>query len=104
LTLADRPGLTTLYDGLPVAGQNGTLFDQFVGTALAGDFRGKTGSLDGVSGLTGVLDLGRRIRFAFLDNGDFTETQGGVIRVNIGGIIGRFPDAPPVDVLVPAPQ
>ena len=60
--------------------QNGTLFDQFVGTVLAGNFRGKTGSLDGVSGLTGVLDLGRRIRFAFLDNGAFTETQGGVIR------------------------
>ena len=53
LALADRPGLTTLYDGLPVAGQNGTLFDQFLGTTLAGNFRGKTGSLDGVSGLTG---------------------------------------------------
>jgi D-alanyl-D-alanine carboxypeptidase/D-alanyl-D-alanine-endopeptidase (penicillin-binding protein 4) len=104
LGLADRPDLTTLYDGLPVAGQNGTLYDQFVGTALAGNFRGKTGSLDGVSGLTGVFDLGRRIRFAFLDNGDFSETQGGVIRVNIGEIIGRFPDAPPVDALVPAPQ
>ena len=104
LGLADRPELTTLYDGLPVAGQSGTLFDQFGGTALVGNFRGKTGSLDGVSGLTGVLDLGRRIRFAFLDNGDFTENQGGAIRVNIGEIIGHFPDAPPVDALVPAPQ
>jgi serine-type D-Ala-D-Ala carboxypeptidase/endopeptidase (penicillin-binding protein 4) len=104
LGLADRPGLATLYDGLPVAGQSGTLFDQFVGTALAGKFRGKTGSLDGVSGLTGVIDLGRRIRFAFLDNGDFSENQGGAIRVNIGDIVGRFPDAPPVDALVPAPQ
>src|SRR5262249_38156242 len=32
LSLADRPALATLHDGLPVAGQNGTLFDQFVGT------------------------------------------------------------------------
>jgi D-alanyl-D-alanine carboxypeptidase/D-alanyl-D-alanine-endopeptidase (penicillin-binding protein 4) len=104
LALADRPELTTLFDGLPVAGQTGTLFDQFLGTALVGNFRGKTGSLDGVSGLTGVLDLGRRLRFAFLDNGAFTEVQAGAIRVHIGEIVGTFPDAPPVDALVPAPQ
>jgi D-alanyl-D-alanine carboxypeptidase/D-alanyl-D-alanine-endopeptidase (penicillin-binding protein 4) len=104
LALADRPELTTLHDGLPVAGQNGTLFDQFLGTTLAGNFRGKTGSLDGVSGLTGELEAGRRIRFAFLDNGAFSEAQGGVARVRIGEIVGRFPDAPPVDALVPAPQ
>ena len=104
LGLADRPEFAALYDGLPVAGRNGTLFDQFVGTPLAGNFRGKTGSLDGVTGLTGVLDLGRRIRFAFLDNGQFSETQGEVIRVDIGHIIGRYPDAPAVDALVPSPQ
>jgi D-alanyl-D-alanine carboxypeptidase/D-alanyl-D-alanine-endopeptidase (penicillin-binding protein 4) len=104
LTLADRPDLSMLYDGLPVAGKNGTLFDQFVGTPLAGNFRGKTGYLDGVTGLTGVFDLGRRIRFAFLDNGAFTETQSERIRVNIGTIVGRFPDAPTVDALVPPPQ
>jgi serine-type D-Ala-D-Ala carboxypeptidase/endopeptidase (penicillin-binding protein 4) len=104
LSLAARPGLTTLYDGLPVAGQSGTLFDQFIGTNMVGNFRGKTGSLDGVTGLTGVMDLGRRVQFAFLENGDFSEVQGAGIRVNIGEIIGRFPDAPPVDALVPAPQ
>ena len=104
LALADRPELATLHDGLPVAGQNGTLFDQFIGTTLAGNFRGKTGSLDGVSGLTGVLEAGRLIRFAFLDNGSFSEAQGAVVRVRIGDIVGRFPDAPPVDALVPAPQ
>lgn len=104
LALADRPELVTLHDGLPVAGQNGTLFDQFIGTSLAGNFRGKTGSLDGVTGLTGVFDAGRRLRFAFLDNGTFSENQGGAIRVNIGEIVGRYPEAPPVDALVPAPQ
>ncbi len=104
LALADRPELATLFDGLPVAGQSGTLYDQFLGTALVGNFHGKTGSLDGVSGLAGVLDLGRRLRFAFLDNGDFSETQAAAIRVHIGEIVGSFPDAPPVDALVPAPQ
>jgi serine-type D-Ala-D-Ala carboxypeptidase/endopeptidase (penicillin-binding protein 4) len=104
LALADRPELATLFDGLPVAGQNGTLFDQFLGTGLVGNFRGKTGSLDGVSGLTGVLDAGRRLRFAFLDNGDFTDAQAAPIRARIGEIVGTFPDAPPVDALVPAPH
>jgi D-alanyl-D-alanine carboxypeptidase/D-alanyl-D-alanine-endopeptidase (penicillin-binding protein 4) len=104
LTLADRPDLAALYDGLPVAGRNGTLVGDFIGTPLEGNFRGKTGSLDGVTGLTGVLDLGRRLRFAFLDNGQFSEMQGEVIRVNIGAIVGRYPDAPPVDALVPLPQ
>jgi D-alanyl-D-alanine carboxypeptidase/D-alanyl-D-alanine-endopeptidase (penicillin-binding protein 4) len=104
LTLADRPDFALLYDGLPVAGQGGTLYDQFLGTSLQGNFRGKTGSLDGVTGLTGVLDLGRRIRFAFLDNGQFTEAQGAVIRVKIAELVGRFPDSPSVDALVPAPK
>jgi D-alanyl-D-alanine carboxypeptidase/D-alanyl-D-alanine-endopeptidase (penicillin-binding protein 4) len=104
LTLAQRPEFATLYDGLPVAGRNGTLVGDFLGTPLEGNFRGKTGSLDGVTGLTGVFDLGRRIQFAFLDNGQFGVTQGEVIRDGIGDIIGRYPDSPPVDVLVPAPQ
>ena len=57
-----------------------------------------------MTGLTGVVDAGRQLQFAFLDNGDFTMTQGDRLRVNVGEIIGRFPDAPPVDALVPAPQ
>jgi D-alanyl-D-alanine carboxypeptidase/D-alanyl-D-alanine-endopeptidase (penicillin-binding protein 4) len=104
LTLAQHPEFATLYDGLPVAGRNGTLVGDFVGTPLEGNFRGKTGSLDGVTGLTGVFDLGRRVQFAFLDNGQFTETQGEVIREGIGDIVGRYPDSPPVDALVPLPQ
>lgn len=104
LTLAQRPEFATLYNGLPVAGRNGTLVGDFIGTPLEGNFRGKTGSLDGVTGLTGVFDLGRRIQFAFLDNGQFSETQGEVIREGIGDIVGRYPDAPPVDALVPLPQ
>jgi D-alanyl-D-alanine carboxypeptidase/D-alanyl-D-alanine-endopeptidase (penicillin-binding protein 4) len=104
LTLAQRPEFATLYDGLPVAGRNGTLVGDFLGTPLEGNFRGKTGSLDGVTGLTGVVDLGRRIQFAFLDNGGFSETQGEVIREGIGDIVGRYPDSPPVDALVPLPK
>jgi D-alanyl-D-alanine carboxypeptidase/D-alanyl-D-alanine-endopeptidase (penicillin-binding protein 4) len=104
LELSQRPEFAPIYDGLPVAGRSGTLVGDFVGTPLEGNFRGKTGSLDGVTGLTGIFDLGRRVSFAFLDNGAFSETQGDVIRQNIGRIIGRYPDAPAIDALVPAPQ
>lgn len=104
LALTDRPELSTLFDGLPVAGQSGTLFDQFLGTSLVGRFHGKTGSLDGVSGLTGEMDVGQTLRFAFLENGDFSDAQASVIRSRIGGIVGQFPNAPAVDALVPKPQ
>ena len=92
------------YDGLARRRSNGTLVRRLPRhPARRAISAGKTGSLDGVTGLTGVFDLGRRIRFAFLDNGQFSETQGEVIREGIGDIIGRYPDSPPVDALVPAP-
>jgi len=63
-----------------------------------------SGTLDGVTGLAGVVDVGRHLTFAFVDNGSFTRTQGDAAHVNVGNIIGRYPDAPAVDALVPAPQ
>ena len=99
LKLIDRPG----FEGLD-AGQTGTLTGEFLGSPVAGKLRAKTGSLQGVTGLAGVVDVGRRLTFAFVDNGDFTRAQGDAAHVNVGNIIGAYPDAPPVDALVPAPQ
>ena len=104
LTLIGRPELAGLYDGLPVAAQTGTLTGEFLGSPVAGKLRGKTGTLDGVTGLAGVVDVGRRLTFAYVDNGDFTRVPGRCRHVNIGDIIGRYPDSPPVDALVPPPQ
>ena len=58
-------------DGLAVAGRSGTLRTRLRGTALVGRLRAKTGSLDGVSGLAGFVDIedGRRLVFAILVNG-----------------------------------
>ena len=63
LGLGNQPGMRAIWDGLPVAGVNGTLIDQLANTPLAGKVRGKTGSLDGVSGLLGMVDLGRSREF-----------------------------------------
>lgn len=103
LGLADKPGFSTLVDGLPVAGRTGTLIDQMLGTPLQGKLRAKTGSLQGVAGLTGVVDVGPRLRFAFVDTGDFSESAAPNIRLKLASVIGTFPGAPSADSLVPAP-
>src|SRR5262249_28655627 len=63
LALRSRSGLDTLLAGLPVAGQSGTLVDQFLNTALVGKVTAKTGSLDGVSGFAGVVSASRPVEF-----------------------------------------
>ena len=103
LALGNQPGMRMLWDGLPVAGVNGTLFDEFTNTALTGKMRGKTGSLTGVSGLLGMVDLGRTVTFAFLDNGDFSETKAAGLRARAATLIATYPNAPSADELVPKP-
>ncbi len=104
LELIGRPELAGLDAGLPIAAQTGTLTGEFLGSPVAGKLRGKTGTLEGVTGLAGVVDVGRRLTFAYVDNGDFTRAQGDAAHVNVGDIVGRYPDSPPVDALVPPPQ
>ena len=86
--------MRALWDGLPVAGVNGTLIDQLADTPLAGKVRGKTGSLDGVSGLLGMVDLGRAGEFRL-------PRQWGLLRDQSGGAAGprrhahrRLPERP----------
>jgi len=82
---------------------SGTLVNSLKGTPLDGTLHAKTGSLDGVTGLVGIIEKGRSLRFAFLANTGFTD-QGGVdLRQAIALIVAGFPDAPPADALVPPP-
>jgi D-alanyl-D-alanine carboxypeptidase len=102
-TFGARPEFRALWDGLAVAGQTGTLEDELRGSRLVGKLRGKTGSLQGVTGLAAVIDLGRSVRFAFIANGNFSEGNGIAYRSRVAEIVGTFPDAPPADQLVPMP-
>ncbi|HUV11356.1 MAG TPA: D-alanyl-D-alanine carboxypeptidase/D-alanyl-D-alanine-endopeptidase [Acidimicrobiia bacterium] len=102
--LGVRSEFAALWNGLPVAGQSGTLVDEFRGTPLEGKLRAKTGSLDGVTGLAGLVDVGRSLRFAFVANGAFTERAGVDLRARIAAVIATYPDAPSADTLVPRPD
>ncbi len=58
-------------DSLSVVGRNGTLRRRMRGTAAAGRCSGKTGTLRGVSALSGycTTTTGRHVVFSFLENG-----------------------------------
>ncbi|WP_327249293.1 D-alanyl-D-alanine carboxypeptidase/D-alanyl-D-alanine endopeptidase [Streptomyces sp. NBC_01320] len=75
VTTRRQPWFQDWYDALPIACVSdrmtgGTLRSRMCGTAAAGNLHGKTGSLTGVSGLSGhVTDAdGRELVFSFVSN------------------------------------
>lgn len=59
-----------LFDSLSIAGQDGTLEDRMGGTVAAGRCRGKTGTISGVSNLSGYCKSGSGVvAFSLLMNG-----------------------------------
>ncbi|MGK2317431.1 D-alanyl-D-alanine carboxypeptidase/D-alanyl-D-alanine endopeptidase [Gordonia rhizosphera] len=68
-----QPLMRPMLDGLPVAGGTGTLADRFDPTVNpgAGWVRAKTGTLTGVSSLTGIVQTidGRVLSFALMSGG-----------------------------------
>lgn len=103
IDLGARPELASLWAGMAIAGQTGTLADELLGTGLEGNLRGKTGFLNGVTGLAGLVDTGRPVRFALVVNGGFGEADAVRIRGRLAQLIARFPESPPPDALVPVP-
>ncbi|SIN36090.1 D-alanyl-D-alanine carboxypeptidase/D-alanyl-D-alanine endopeptidase [Micromonospora cremea] len=74
-----EPWFATWYAALPIAGQpdrfvGGTLRSRMAGTAAAGNVHAKTGSLTGVSGLSGYVTSadGRLLAFSILLNNYLT--------------------------------
>ncbi len=75
-TLTETPESGVLRLLLATAGQTGTLTTRFRGTPFAGRLRAKTGSLNDVSALAGVLPTtgGADVSFAFVENGPSAST------------------------------
>ena len=70
--VSDDPNVTGLAASMPVAGYSGSLLDRFDGEGAArGEVRAKTGTLSGVSSLTGlaVTADGRWVTFSIIING-----------------------------------
>ncbi len=101
--LFDNPKTKGLQAGLAIAGQTGTLAERFVGTPLAGKLTAKTGSLQGVSGLVGAVNINRPVRFALLYNGTFTEVQGVTLREKLATLVATYPAVPGGEGVVPVP-
>ncbi len=69
--IRDRPYFSALYDSLPIAGRDGTLDNRMRHSAARGRCHAKTGSLIGVSALSGYCNTrsGRIAVFSILMNG-----------------------------------
>ena len=94
-----------LAEGLPVAATSGTLKPRFVGSAVAGRLRAKTGSLDEVSSLVGWVDPARPgprpVAFAVVTNGVPKNLDAARLADRVGLALGSWPDAPPPEAVDP---
>jgi D-alanyl-D-alanine carboxypeptidase len=102
--LGDRAQERALRVGLPIAGRTGTLAQRFVRDPLAGRLRAKTGHIDGVVGLAGIVPTAAgTVSFAFLANGDFSDAGGDSLQNQIAHLVAEYPGVPDAAHLVPAP-
>ena len=90
-----------LAKGLPVAGRTGTLATRFRGSPVVDRLQAKTGSLDGVTALTGYLDgtRGGDLGFAYIANGlpVPTDRLGQSMQERLGAVLATYPESPAPD-------
>jgi D-alanyl-D-alanine carboxypeptidase/D-alanyl-D-alanine-endopeptidase (penicillin-binding protein 4) len=79
-------------DSLPVAGREGTLADRMRGTAAAGRCRAKTGTLTGVSALSGYCfnRSGKVMVFSILMNGVADLARARLMQDQMAALIARY--------------
>jgi D-alanyl-D-alanine carboxypeptidase/D-alanyl-D-alanine-endopeptidase (penicillin-binding protein 4) len=100
LELAHDARFAALDRGMPIAGSTGTLAAR--GDGLEGTLRAKTGYIDDVAGLAGIVDDSEHLRFAFLANDSFSAAGGRAIADQVARLVAAFPQSPTTQV-VPAP-
>ena len=90
---ATQPG-DAIVAGLPVATRSGTLGRRFLGTPAAGRLRAKTGSLEGVVSLSGLVDEpnGGPLAFAMLVNDVSRDAVGRAAEDRVGVALARWPE------------
>lgn len=101
--------LTTFSTSMPglmaIAGEIGTIRDTFVGTAVAGKLRGKTGTLNGVKALVGYLPVtnSEPVIFSILMNKTGIDNQGSYrpIWYSLADVLNRASASPSVEQLTP---
>ncbi|MET1000917.1 MAG: D-alanyl-D-alanine carboxypeptidase/D-alanyl-D-alanine-endopeptidase [Acidimicrobiia bacterium] len=103
LALGNRAEFAAIDRGLAVAGRTGTLVSRLRGDPLEGVLRAKTGQIEDVAGLAGIVDDAEHLRFAFVANDDFTTAGGQALQVELARLVAAYPDAPAASELVPAP-
>ncbi len=81
------------YDGLPIAGVDGTIRTRMVGTPAANNLRAKTGTIEFVRSLSGYVTNADndRLVFSFLSN-HFTVPVSQITRVQdaVGVMLARY--------------
>jgi D-alanyl-D-alanine carboxypeptidase/D-alanyl-D-alanine-endopeptidase (penicillin-binding protein 4) len=106
--LLERDGpLGPLAAGLAVPQQNGTLRDRYEDSPAIDNVRAKTGTLSGVTSLSGWVasDIGSHIAFSYLMNmPDRAVEQTDLERQELlTELLTTYPDLPPMDQLEPLP-
>ena len=104
-TLAHSGEGGDLGRGMPVAGRDGTLARRFTGTAAAGKIKAKTGSLQGVTGLSGWATArdGRPMQFALLANDLPRDAAGTALQDRVVAALAAWPQAPSPEEISPLP-
>ena len=76
LSLMSQPRFAWIRKGIVGRGGARHARDEPLGTPLQGKLTAKTGSLNGVAGLTGFIDIKLPLEFSLLLNGSFSEGTG----------------------------
>ncbi|GAA0954454.1 D-alanyl-D-alanine carboxypeptidase/D-alanyl-D-alanine-endopeptidase [Kribbella koreensis] len=108
LAAEKEPWFQQWYDALPIAGNadrftGGTLRTRMGGTPAANNLHGKTGSLTGVTALSGYVTNkdGRKLVFSMISNNYLTSPRS--VEDAVGVTLASWTDQAPVAAIEPAP-